>query len=83
MNMDMKSHRKNTKNKGQGFPWCAIITPGRLRVKQSINQFILWAKGIIRAGTTSGKYGHTKGPRVNPYIIRSITLNVKMAIPFS
>lgn len=31
------------------------IIGGKVNVKQSINQFIVCAKGIIRAGTTSGR----------------------------
>ena len=57
---------KNTKNKGHGLPALAIMIPGKLNVRQSMTQFILWARGMILAGTTSGRYGHTKGPKVSP-----------------
>jgi hypothetical protein len=67
-------------NKGVKLPTFVKIIGGRVNVKQSITQFIVWAKGIIRAGTTSGRYGHTNGPKVIPYIIiRSIYIVKIMA----
>jgi hypothetical protein len=66
INIEIKFHPKNSKNKGVALPVSVIIIGGRVNVKQSITKFIDWAKGIILAGTTYGKYGQTKGPKVIP-----------------
>lgn len=79
MKIEKKSKRKKAKNRGHGLSLYAINTPGRLKVKQSTSQFILWANGMMRYGTTYGKYGQTKGPSVIPYIINNITLNTRIA----
>lgn len=65
------------KNKGLALPVFVNIIGGRVSVKQSIAKFMVWAKGIILAGTTSGRYGHTKGPKVIPYIIISNNFTVR------
>jgi hypothetical protein len=74
----MRFQIKKTKNKGQGLPACAIITPGKLKVKQSTSQLAHWARGIILAGTTYGKYAQTSGPNVIPYIINKAILNTRI-----
>lgn len=67
--MENKFHKLNTKNSGHNVSLWAINTPGRHKVNASTIQLAAWASGMRWAGTTSGRYGQTKGPNVNPYII--------------
>lgn len=53
--IEKKFQTKKKKNKGQTLSLWDAITPGKGKVKASMAQFIIWANGIILAGTTSGK----------------------------